>query len=244
MKKITILSIALMILSLAISCGGKAKEQVQTMTIDFSMAYGDATKDNASLNKIAYLKVDGSFGAIDSKPDASTGASSPEGATKSLNAYRFVDIEKYKETTSMPSALRGLLLYGVSPANTYAMDGLSGNQFSQKTMVDTNNNTVVGPKVTGTFIKKEADGSIIIRYAHAGGPNVKPTVYELVSDVNGVLNVSKTPANIKKSAKAIEADTDFNSIELVSDEVKVLYLTGKATYKQLLKMMYLLLKVH
>lgn len=211
MKKLIIIS-ALFIF--ALSCAKKEETKEVTLTIDFSMPYGELANSNGSLNKTAKLKVDGGYGSIDAKPDAVTGASAPAGATKLWDNYRYVNASA-ANGNKLELDLGYFVLYGIAPYETYVFDGMTGNGFSQKMLDGTN-----GPKITGTKIEKSKDGVITIKYAHAGGPTVYPFAYEMVSDTNGVFKFGYNMTNNKRSVSRVSNDIVFEDIEMTTDIAK------------------------
>ena len=203
MKHLIILALSVFI----ISCGGNTETNNQTttesatLTIDFQAIFGEKANDDNTIMQNSYLKVTGSYGDIDAKVDAVTGASTPTGATKSWDSYRYEN--------------GFFVLYGVSPSKTYNFDGMTGTSISQKTLDGTN-----GPKVTGTGVTKDETGVITIRYAHAGGPTVYPWAYELKSDTNGIFKIGYGLENNKMSKLQISNNIDFANIEMVTDKAK------------------------
>lgn len=117
------------------------------MDIDFKAVFGEKSNDDNTLTQNAYLKVSGTYGNIDAKVDATTGASTPKGATKSWDSYRYQN--KQFANNKIERGLGFFVLYGVAPAKTFNFDGMV-NGISQKTLDGTN-----GPKVTGTGVTKD-----------------------------------------------------------------------------------------
>ncbi|MEI0489900.1 hypothetical protein [Brachyspira pulli] len=213
MKKI--IFIDLIVSVFVFSCGKTEtsnQEAAGTMDIDFKAVFGEKANDDNTLTENSYLKVSGTYGNIDAKVDATTGASTPAGATKSWDSYRYQN--KQFANNKIERGLGFFVLYGVAPAQTYNFDGMV-NGISQKTLDGTN-----GPKVTGTGVTKDETGVITIRYAHAGGPTVYPWVYELKSDTNGIFKIGYGLDNNKMSTSQISNDTDFANIEMVTDKAK------------------------
>ena len=215
MKHLIILAFSIFI----ISCSGNTETNKQsttepaTLTIDFQAIFGEKANDDNTIMQNSYLKVTGSYGDIDAKVDAVTGASTPTGATKSWDSYRYQN--KQFANNKIERGLGFFVLYGVSPSKTYNFDGMTGTGISQKTLDGTN-----GPKVTGTGITKDQTGVITIRYAHAGGPTVYPWAYELKSDTNGIFKIGYGLENNKMSKMQISNDIDFADIEMVTDKAK------------------------
>ena len=158
------------------------------------------------------MKVSGTYGNIDAKVDAATGASTPAGSTKSWDAYRYQNGQF--ADNKIERGFGFFVLYGVSPAKTYNFDGMVTGT-SQKILDGTN-----GPMVTGTGVTKDETGVITIRYAHAGGPTVYPWVYELKSDTNGIFKIGYGSDNNKMSTSQISNDTDFTNIQMTTDKAK------------------------
>ena len=183
-----------------------------TMDIDFQAVFGEKANDDNNLMQNSYLKVSGTYGNIDAKVDAATGASTPAGATKSWDSYRYKNGQF--ADNKMERGFGFFVLYGVSPSKTYNFDGMVTGT-SQKTLDGTN-----GPSVTGTGVTKDETGVITIRYAHAGGPTVYPWVYELKSDTNGIFKIGYGLDNNKMSTSQISNDTDFTNIQMVTDKAK------------------------
>lgn len=184
-----------------------------TMNIDFKAVFDENANDDNKLMENSYLKVTGTYGNIDAKVDAETGASTPKGATKSWDSYRYEN-NQYANN-KIERGLGFFVLYGVAPAKTFGFDGMNGSGVSQKTLDGTN-----GPKVTGTGVTKDDTGIITIRYAHAGGPTVYPWVYELKSDTNGIFKIGYGLDNNKISTSQVSNDIDFNNIQMVTDKAK------------------------
>lgn len=201
----------------------KKETAKNTVTIDFKMPYGEKAADNEEISKIAKLKVEGSYGVIDAKPDAVTGASSPKGATKLWDGYRYTG-SNAANGNKIEADLGFFVLYGVAPYETYKADGMTGNEYSQKILNGTN-----GPVIKGTKIEKSKDGVITIRYAHAGGPTVYPFAYEMISDTNGIFKFGYNITNNRRSVSRITNDTDFENIEMTADSAKTgsLYWQGE-----------------
>ena len=166
-----------------------------TMDIDFQAVFGEKANDDNNLMQNSYLKVSGTYGNIDAKVDAATGASTPAGATKSWDSYRYEN--KQYANNKIERGFGFFVLYGVSPAKTYNFDGMTGTGTSQKVLNGTN-----GPIITGTGVTKDETGVITIRYAHAGGPTVYPWV------------------NNKVSTSQISNDMNFADIQMVTDKAK------------------------
>lgn len=215
MKHLIILALAIFI----ISCGGNTETNKETaaepatLTIDFQAIFGEKANDDNTIMQNSYLKVTGNYGDIDAKVDAVTGASTPTGATKSWDLYRYEN--KQFANNKIERGLGFFVLYGVAPAKTYNFDGMTGTGISQKTLDGTN-----GPQVTGTGVTKDENGVITIRYAHAGGPTVYPWAYELKSDTNGIFKIGYGSENNKMSKLQISNDIDFANIEMVTDKAK------------------------
>ncbi|WP_300758023.1 hypothetical protein [uncultured Brachyspira sp.] len=184
-----------------------------TMNIDFKAVFDENANDDNKLMESSYLKVTGTYGNIDAKVDAETGASTPKGATKSWDAYRYENNQF--ANNKIERGFGFFVLYGVAPAKTFGFDGMNGSGISQKTLDGTN-----GPKVTGTGVTKDETGIITIRYAHAGGPTVYPWVYELKSDTNGIFKIGYGLDNNKMSTSQISNDTDFADVQMITDKAK------------------------
>ncbi|PCG19997.1 hypothetical protein [Brachyspira sp. G79] len=184
-----------------------------TMNIDFKTVFDENANDDNKLMESSYLKVTGTYGNIDAKVDAETGASTPKGATKSWDAYRYENNQF--ANNKIERGFGFFVLYAVAPAKTFGFDGMNGSGISQKTLDGTN-----GPKVTGTGVTKDETGIITIRYAHAGGPTVYPWVYELKSDTNGIFKIGYGLDNNKMSTSQISNDTDFSDIQMITDKAK------------------------
>ncbi|HJH54930.1 hypothetical protein [Brachyspira hyodysenteriae] len=184
-----------------------------TMDIDFQAVFGEKANDDNNLMQNSYLKVSGSYGNIDAKVDATTGASTPKGATKSWDSYRYEN-NQYANN-KIERGLGFFVLYGVSPSKTYNFDGMTGTGTSQKVLNGTN-----GPIITGTGVTKDETGVITIRYAHAGGPTVYPWVYELKSDTNGIFKIGYGSDNNKVSTSQISNDMNFADIRMATDKAK------------------------
>ncbi|KLI17316.1 hypothetical protein [Brachyspira hyodysenteriae] len=184
-----------------------------TMDIDFQAVFGEKANDDNNLMQNSYLKVSGSYGNIDAKVDATTGASTPKGATKSWDSYRYEN-NQYANN-KIERGLGFFVLYGVSPSKTYNFDGMTGTGTSQKILNGTN-----GPIITGTGVTKDETGVITIRYAHAGGPTVYPWVYELKSDTNGIFKIGYGSDNNKVSTSQISNDMNFADIQMATDKAK------------------------
>lgn len=184
-----------------------------TMDIDFQAVFGEKANDDNNLMQNSYLKVSGSYGNIDAKVDATTGASTPKGATKSWDSYRYEN-NQYANN-KIERGLGFFVLYGVSPSKTYNFDGMTGTGTSQKVLNGTN-----GPIITGTGVTKDETGVITIRYAHAGGPTVYPWVYELKSDTNGIFKIGYGSDNNKVSTSQISNDMNFADIQMATDKAK------------------------
>ena len=184
-----------------------------TMDIDFKAVFGEKANDDNNLMQNSYLKVSGTYGNIDAKVDAATGASTPAGATKSWDSYRYEN--KQYANNKIERGFGFFVLYGVSPAKTYNFDGMTGTGTSQKVLNGTN-----GPIITGTGVTKDETGVITIRYAHAGGPTVYPWVYELKSDTNGIFKIGYGSDNNKVSTSQISNDMNFADIQMVTDKAK------------------------
>lgn len=212
-----IILIVLIISVLVFSCTktdtSSNNEAAGTMNIDFKAVFDENANDDNKLMENSYLKVTGTYGNIDAKVDAETGASTPKGATKSWDSYRYEN-NQYANN-KIERGFGFFVLYGVSPAKTYNFDGMTGTGTSQKVLNGTN-----GPIITGTGVTKDETGVITIRYAHAGGPTVYPWVYELKSDTNGIFKIGYGSDNNKMSASQISNDMDFNNIQMVTDKAK------------------------
>ena len=212
-----IILIVLIISVLVFSCTktdtSSNNEAAGTMDIDFKAVFDENANDDNKLMESSYLKVTGTYGNIDAKVDAETGASTPAGATKSWDTYRYEN--KQYANNKVERGFGFFVLYGVSPAKTYNFDGMTGTGTSQKVLNGTN-----GPIITGTGVTKDETGVITIRYAHAGGPTVYPWVYELKSDTNGIFKIGYGSDNNKMSSSQISNDTDFANIEMVTDKAK------------------------
>ncbi|AEM21216.1 hypothetical protein Bint_0587 [Brachyspira intermedia PWS/A] len=218
MKKI--IPIVLFISVLIFSCSKtdttsnqKGTAEAGTMDLDFQAVFGEKANDDNNLMQNSYLKVSGTYGNIDAKVDATTGASTPKGATKSWDSYRYEN-NQYANN-KIERGLGFFVLYGVSPAKTYNFDGMTGTGTSQKVLNGTN-----GPIITGTGVTKDETGVITIRYAHAGGPTVYPWVYELKSDTNGIFKIGYGSDNNKVSTSQISNDINFADIQMVTDKAK------------------------
>ena len=220
MKKV--LLITLIVSAFVFSCGktetaassttDTATNEAGTMNIDFQAVFGEKANDDNNLTQNSYLKVSGTYGNIDAKVDAATGASTPAGSTKSWDAYRYQNGQF--ADNKIERGFGFFVLYGVSPAKTYNFDGMVTGT-SQKILDGTN-----GPMVTGTGVTKDETGVITIRYAHAGGPTVYPWVYELKSDTNGIFKIGYGSDNNKMSTSQISNDTDFTNIQMTTDKAK------------------------
>ena len=212
-----IILIVLIISVLVFSCTktdtSSNNEAAGTMNIDFKAVFDENANDDNKLMENSYLKVTGTYGNIDAKVDAETGASTPKGATKSWASYRYEN-NQYANN-KIERGFGFFVLYGVTPAKTFGFDGMNGSGVSQKTLDGTN-----GPKITGTGVTKDDTGIITIRYAHAGGPTVYPWVYELKSDTNGIFKIGYGLDNNKISTSQISNDIDFNNIQMVTDKAK------------------------
>ena len=212
-----IILIVLIISVLVFSCTktdtSSNNEAAGTMNIDFKAVFDENANDDNKLMENSYLKVTGTYGNIDAKVDAETGASTPKGATKSWDSYRYEN-NQYANN-KIERGFGFFVLYGVSPAKTYNFDGMTGTGTSQKVLNGTN-----GPIITGTGVTKDETGVITIRYAHAGGPTVYPWVYELKSDTNGIFKIGYGLDNNKISTSQISNDMDFNNIQMVTDKAK------------------------
>ncbi|ADG70807.1 hypothetical protein R4K54_08265 [Brachyspira murdochii] len=211
---------------LAIACGGQKTETTTTndtaytndaaagtLTIDFQAIVGDT--NNASISSNSYLKITGSYGDIDGKIDAATGASMPSRTPDLLNKYRSADNNVLNNRIEV--SMGQFLLFGTANASRYIDDGMSGSGIAQRTVDGT-----TGPKVTGTGITKGDDGVITIRFVHAGGKTVDPYVFEMKSDTNGVFQIGAGTENFKRSETALTNDFDFNtdSALLIVDKAK------------------------
>ncbi|OEJ15665.1 hypothetical protein BFL38_09340 [Brachyspira hampsonii] len=190
-----------------------ASSEAGTMDIDFQAVFGEMANDDNNLMQNSYLKVSGTYGNIDAKVDAETGASTPKGATKSWDSYRYEN--KQYANNKIERGFGFFVLYGVAPAKTYNFDGMTGTGVSQKTLDGTN-----GPMITGTGVTKDETGVITIRYAHAGGPTVYPWVYELKSDTNGIFKIGYGLDNNKISTSQISNDMNFTDIQMITDKAK------------------------
>ena len=222
MKKILIIFV---ISVLAIACGGQKTETTTndtastnntaaaTLTIDFQAMVGDT--NNASISSNAYLKITGSYGDIDGKIDATTGASMPSRTPDLLNKYRSADNNVLNNRIEV--SMGQFLLFGTANASRYIDDGMSGSGIAQRTVDGT-----TGPKVTGTGITKGNDGVITIRFVHAGGKTVDPYVFEMKSDANGVFQIGAGTENFKRSEAVVTNDFDFNTdgASLIVDKAK------------------------
>ena len=221
MKKIfIILSISI----LAIACGEQKTETATsdaatnntantsgTLTIDFQAIVGETNDSVISSN--SYLKVTGSYGDIDGKIDAATGASMPTRTPDLLNKYRSTDNNVFNN--KMEVSMGQFLLFGTANAARYIDDGISGSGIAQRTVDGTN-----GPKITGTGITKGDDGVITIRFVHAGGKTVDPYLFEMKSDTNGIFSIGAGTENFKRSEAVVTNDTDFNTAVLIVDKAK------------------------
>ena len=222
MKKILIIFV---ISVLAIACGGQKTETTTndtastnntaaaTLTIDFQAMVGDT--NNASISSNAYLKITGSYGDIDGKIDATTGASMPSRTPDLLNKYRSADNNVLNNRIEV--SMGQFLLFGTANASRYIDDGMSGSGIAQRTVDGT-----TGPKVTGTGITKGDDGVITIRFVHAGGKTVDPYVFEMKSDANGIFKIGGGTENFKRSEAVVTNDFDFNTdaASLIVDKAK------------------------
>ena len=222
MKKIFII---LTISVLAAACGGQKTETTTentasantnaagTITIDFQAIVGDT--NNASISSNSYLKITGSYGDIDGKIDAATGASMPTRTPDLLNKYRTTDNNVLNNR--MEVSMGQFLLFGTANASRYIDDGMSGSGIAQRTAEGK-----TGPKVTGTGITKGADGVITIRFVHAGGKTVDPYVFEMKSDANGIFKIGGGTENFKRSEAVVTNDFDFNTdaASLIVDKAK------------------------
>ena len=235
MKKIFII---LTISVLAIACGGQKTETTTTantndtaagtLTIDFQAIVGDT--NNAVISSNSYLKITGSYGDIDGKIDAATGASMPTRTPDLLNKYRSTDNNVFNN--KMEVGLGQFLLFATANSSRYIDDGMSGSGIAQRTVEGT-----TGPKVTGTGITKGDDGVITIRFVHAGGKTVEPYIFEMKSDSNGIFKIGGGTENFKRSEAVATNDFDFNkdAASLIVDKAKdgVPYWQGdlQATYE-------------
>ncbi|EKV56670.1 hypothetical protein [Brachyspira hampsonii] len=221
MKKILIIFV---ISVLAIACGGQKTEtttandaannaEAATLTIDFQAIIGDT--NNTTISSNSYLKITGSYGDIDGKIDAATGASVPTRTPDLLNKYRSADNNVLNNRIEV--SMGQFLLFGTANSSRYIDDGMSGSGIAQRTVDGT-----TGPKVTGTGITKGDDGVITIRFVHAGGKTVDPYVFEMKSDANGVFQIGAGTENFKRSETALTNDFDFNtdSALLIVDKAK------------------------
>ncbi|PTY40050.1 hypothetical protein [Brachyspira hampsonii] len=221
MKKILIIFV---ISVLAIACGGQKTEtttandaannaEAATLTIDFQAIIGDT--NNTVISSNSYLKITGSYGDIDGKIDAATGASVPTRTPDLLNKYRSADNNVLNNRIEV--SMGQFLLFGTANSSRYIDDGMSGSGIAQRTVDGT-----TGPKVTGTGITKGDDGVITIRFVHAGGKTVDPYVFEMKSDTNGVFQIGAGTENFKRSETALTNDFDFNtdSALLIVDKAK------------------------
>ncbi|WP_300753065.1 hypothetical protein [uncultured Brachyspira sp.] len=220
MKKILIIFV---ISVLAIACGGQKTEttndaaannaEAATLNIDFQAIVGYT--NNASISSNSYLKITGSYGDIDGKIDAATGASIPTKTPALLNKYRSADNNVLNNR--MEVSMGQFLLFATANASRYIDDGMSGSGIAQRTVDGT-----TGPKVTGTGITKGDDGVITIRFVHAGGKTVDPYVFEMKSDANGIFQIGAGTENFKRSETALTNDFDFNtdSALLIVDKAK------------------------
>ncbi|WP_295161460.1 hypothetical protein [uncultured Brachyspira sp.] len=213
MKKRIFIILSAFILILSCTKTNSSSTEAGVMDIDFQSVFDEKAGDDNNLMQNSYLKVSGTYGSIDAKVDASTGASSPAGATKSWDSYRYQNGQS--ANNRMERGLGFFVLYGVSPAKIFVYDGMNGSGISQKTANGTN-----GPKITGTGVVKDETGVITIRYAHAGGPAVYPWVYELKSDTNGIFKIGYGSDNNKISSSQISNDTDFYNIDMIIDKPK------------------------
>ncbi len=214
MKKIVILSIISVLF--VIACGGQKTETktdtaAGTLTIDFQSVIGET--DNNVISSNSYLKVTGTYGDIDGKIDAATGASTPARTPDLLNKYRAVDNNVFNN--KMEVSMGQFLLFGTANAARYIDDGMSGSGIAQRTVDGT-----TGPKITGTGITKGDDGVITVRFAHAGGKTVDPYLYEMKSDANGIFQIGAGTENFKRSETAVTNDTDFDAAVLIVDKAK------------------------
>lgn len=186
----------------------------KTLNINVSIPFGKRITDNNIIAEDGHIKIKGSFGDISSKIDANTGASSPSGVVKKVNAYGYLNTKVYGEKASMPEGLLKLLIFGAAPYFIYETDGFTGNGYGQKVM-----NSNEGPKITGTGITK-VGGVIIIRYIHADALSVIPNAYEIKSDQNGMFRVDKFSKKFKRSLTQLDKDTSFSDIDFVDDSVE------------------------
>ncbi len=177
MKKIFIIFI---ISVLVLSCKEQKTETMSdadfkagTLTIDFQAVIGQT--DNTVISDNSYLKITGTYGDIDGKIDAATGASIPSGTPNLLDKYRSADNNILNNKIEL--GMGEFLLFGTANAERYIDDGMSGSGIAQRTV-----DGETGPKITGTGITKDADGVITIRFAHAGGRTVDPYLFEMKSD--------------------------------------------------------------
>ncbi|WP_295154217.1 hypothetical protein [uncultured Brachyspira sp.] len=213
MNKIILITFIISVLLFSCTKTDTTSNEAGTMDIDFQAVFGEKANDDNNLMENAYLKVSGTYGNIDSKVDAETKASSPAGATKSWDAYRYQNSQP--QNNRMERGLGFFVLYGVSPARIYNFDGMTETGVSQKTLDGTN-----GPSIIGTGVNKDEAGVITIRYAHAGGPTVYPWVYELKSDTNGIFKIGYGLDNNKVSTSQISNDINFADIEMITDKAK------------------------
>ncbi|WP_295161555.1 hypothetical protein [uncultured Brachyspira sp.] len=216
MKKIFIIFI---ISVLVLSCKEQKTETMSdadfkagTLTIDFQAVIGQT--DNTVISDNSYLKITGTYGDIDGKIDAATGASIPSGTPNLLDKYRSADNNILNNKIEL--GMGEFLLFGTANAERYIDDGMSGSGIAQRTV-----DGETGPKITGTGITKDADGVITIRFAHAGGRTVDPYLFEMKSDSNGIFNIGAGTENFKRSESVIINDTDIiNTDILIIDKPK------------------------
>lgn len=204
----------------AASCGsektGRASSadtssKTRTLTVDFQAVIGET--NNVVISSNSYLKITGSYGEIDGKMDAETGASMPSRTPDLLNKYRSTDNDVLNNRIEI--SMGQFLLFGTSDASRYIYDGMSGSSIAQRIVDGTN-----GPKITGTGITKGSDGVITIRFVHAGGKSVNPYLFEMKSDVNGVFKIGAGTENFKRSKDAVTNDIDFDTEVLITDKAK------------------------
>ena len=112
-----IILIVLIISVLVFSCTktdtSSNNEAAGTMNIDFKAVFDENANDDNKLMENSYLKVTGTYGNIDAKVDAETGASTPKGATKSWDSYRYEN-NQYANN-KIERGFGFFVLYGVAP---------------------------------------------------------------------------------------------------------------------------------
>ena len=217
MKKIFII---LTISVLAAACGGQKSEtsapsntaEPGTLTIDFQAMFGEGVTNNAVVSENAYLKATGSYGDIDGKIDAATGASMPTRTPDLLNKYRAPDNNLLN--SKMELGISELLLFATASADRYVSDGVSGNGFAKTSRRGDEPNTQA--VINGTGITKGEDGVITIRFAHAR------YLFEIKTDTNGVLTIGNGNENYRRSENPIDTNSNinFDDAVFVTDKAK------------------------